>query len=66
MIAKGRSTRTDAEELLYPTNGYRGSLKRKGIAPKNHQTENLRLLRDRRQEFVDRKERAEAGKKSGT
>lgn len=37
--------RDNISQLLAPDNGYRGSLQKKGIQPKNHMKENLRELR---------------------
>eukprot|EP00954_Amorphochlora_amoebiformis_P021616 1347720-Amorphochlora_amoeboformis.AAC.1 len=37
-------------ELLNPTKGYRGSLEKKGIKPKNHHSQNIRALRERQQQ----------------
>ncbi len=51
------------EEILYPANGYRGALQRKGILPKDHQAQNLRQLKEKRQEFLGKQEKAEEGKK---
>lgn len=51
------------EEILYPVNGYRGTLARKGITPKNHKSENVRLLKEKHQEFVEKKDKLAESKK---
>ena len=42
------------KEILYPVNGYRGALTQKGIKPKDHQKDNLELIKRKHQEFIDK------------
>ena len=51
------------EELLYPVNGYRGTLEKKGISLKNHQATNKKLLKAKHEEFLAKQEKIEEAKK---
>lgn len=63
MISKGRSTKTQMEELLYPINGYRGNLIKKGIIPKNYQVENYKKIKEKHQNYIDNCEKTKESKK---
>jgi hypothetical protein len=39
--------------ILNPTNGYRGSLQKQGVKPKNHMAANRAALKAKEQEFKD-------------
>ncbi len=54
------------EGILYPVNGYRGALERKGIKPKDHKAENAKLLKEKRHEFVSKQEKVAESKKEST
>ena len=58
--------KTNVEEILHPVNGYRGALERKGVIPKDHQKENMKLLKEKRQEYVDKQEKIQDSKKEST
>eukprot|EP00937_MAST-01D_sp_MAST-1D-sp2_P005898 g5898.t1 len=46
--------------FLHPTNGYRGSLAKRGVQPKNHARENMRALKSKQSENRARKEAQQA------
>ena len=56
MMKGGHSQSTAMAEILNPTNGFRGSLKAKGIKPKNHMAANRQFLRKQEQIIKDQKE----------
>jgi len=50
-------------DLLYPVKGYRGQLEKKGIKPKDHQKDNLKIIKAKHEEFTERKTEQEEKKK---
>ena len=57
MQRKIRSKKDEIEELIYPINGYRGTLERKGIKPKDHHKDNIKMIKEIRKDFVEKQER---------
>lgn len=43
-------------DILNPVNGYRGSLQRNGIKPKNHMQQNRTALRKKEEEMREKEE----------
>ena len=62
MIQKGRARTTQVSKLINPTDGYRGSMTKKGLKPKNHMNDNAKKLREAQKEFK-MKEQKEIEKK---
>ena len=61
----GRSQRTQAEDIIYPVNGFRGELSKKGVKPKDHHRDNLKELKKKKEDFEKKqKEVAESKKES--
>ena len=56
MMKGGHSYSTAMTEILNPTNGFRGSLKAKGIKPKNHIAANRQSLRKQEQMVKEQKD----------
>jgi hypothetical protein len=62
MIQKGRNRKSQVSDILNPTDGYRGSIAKKGQKPKNHMSMNAKKIKDAQNEFK-MKEQIEAEKK---
>lgn len=50
---------TQVSEILNPTNGYRGALIKKGIQPKDHMRENMRIIKEKQRENREKAEHQE-------
>ena len=50
---------SQGSSLIHPVNGYRDSLRRKGVQPRNHAKENLAALRQRQRDNREMKENAQ-------
>lgn len=51
MIQRRRDHKTQVGALLNPVDGYRGSLQKKGVKPKNHISSNTKSIKQAQQEF---------------
>lgn len=51
---------SQVSSILNPANGYRGELARKGVQPKNHMRDNLRLIREKERENREKKDNPES------
>lgn len=58
MIQRGRTRKSEVASIIAPVDGYRGTLKKKGIKPKNHIQENTKNLKQTLNEYR-KKEQAE-------
>jgi len=63
MQAIPRPTKASIEDILYPVNGYRGALERKGITPKDHKLDNAKKIKEKHDEFITKQKKAEESKK---
>lgn len=51
MIQRGRNRKSQVASLISPVDGFRGSLQKKGVKPKNHIQDNAKLVKQTQQEF---------------
>lgn len=58
-----RSQKTAAEDIIYPANGVREEMRRKGIKPKDHHKDNLNEIKKKKEEFVKKQNEIEESKK---
>jgi hypothetical protein len=62
MIQRGRNRKSEVASIIAPVDGYRGSLKKKGLKPKNHIQENTKNLKQNINEYR-KKEQADVQSK---
>ena len=62
-MKKTTAQKSQIADLLYPVNGYRGQLAKKGIVPKDHQKDNLKIIKEKQTAFIEKKSAVEEGKK---
>lgn len=58
-----RSQKTAAEDIIYPANGVREEMRRKGVKPKDHHKDNLNDLKKKKEDFKKKQQELEESKK---